>query len=222
VSVEVLAAERPVFGPIAPAALAPDRSPSSLVLLLSKTAERVRTDPDTNFEDCAVRWPAEILRSRLDERVPVAQETSPMTDRRGGPTMPDWLVAGICIAVGYTIAARWPRRRLYATAHTGGSVIPPGASPMPGDDDCARLGHTHLAWVERISWPWLLPWKGRQRVIVEATCRDCGRSQTRLRIVYPAGHTIEINQPSSDYPAHQGAGTVREQPGDQAVACDAP
>jgi hypothetical protein len=49
-----------------------DRSPGSLVMLLARAAERVRTDPEANFSRRAVRWTAEMLRARLDARRPLA------------------------------------------------------------------------------------------------------------------------------------------------------
>ena len=54
----------PLVGPPAPL----DRSPRSLTVLLAKTAERLRTDPDANFADGAVMAAARILNDRLDER----------------------------------------------------------------------------------------------------------------------------------------------------------
>jgi hypothetical protein len=54
----------PQVGPPAPL----DRSPRSLTVLLAKTAERLRTDPDVNFADGAVTAAARILNDRLDER----------------------------------------------------------------------------------------------------------------------------------------------------------
>lgn len=47
-----------------------DRSPRSLALLLAKTVERVRTDPDVNFEHGAVRGAALVLLDRLWDRLP--------------------------------------------------------------------------------------------------------------------------------------------------------
>lgn len=53
-----------------------DRSPESLALLLARAAERVRTDPEAHFAHCAVRGAAEVLRARLDERMPVSRGAS--------------------------------------------------------------------------------------------------------------------------------------------------
>jgi hypothetical protein len=41
-----------------------------LALLLAKTVERVRTDPDVNFEHGAVRGAALVLLDRLWDRLP--------------------------------------------------------------------------------------------------------------------------------------------------------
>lgn len=106
--------------------------------------------------------------------------------------MPDWLLVGVCAAVGYGVGVRWPRRRLYSATLPSPSVIPPGATPMPGDDDCVILGHRQLTSAERISG---FPWRGKVSEIVEATCRDCERPQTQLRIVYPPRRIIRIHQP---------------------------
>ena len=119
--------------------------------------------------------------------------------------MPDWLLVGICAAVAYGIGARWPGRRLYSIILPSPSVIPPGARPIPGDDDCVSLGHRQLGWVERISW---VPWRGKASEIAEATCRDCGRPQTQIRVVYPPGHTIRIRQSEDQTPAAEQAAST--------------
>jgi hypothetical protein len=77
---------------------------------------------------------------------------------------------------------------------------------MPGDDDCVSLGHRQLAWAERISG---LRWRGKVSEIAEATCRDCGRPQTQLRVVYPPGRIIRIHRSGDHAPAAgQAAGTT--------------
>jgi hypothetical protein len=112
--------------------------------------------------------------------------------------MREVLAVVFAVAVGCGIAARWPRRRLFATTKPGGSVIPPGARPLPGDDVCVGLGHSELAWAERICFPWLVPWAGRGTSIVEAICGACGRPQSRLRVVYPPGYTIQLTPEDGD------------------------
>ena len=71
---------RPI-GPLTAAGVGPaeratptgrDCSPETLAILLARVAERVRTDPAANFAHCAVRGAAEVLRARLDERMPVS------------------------------------------------------------------------------------------------------------------------------------------------------
>jgi hypothetical protein len=108
--------------------------------------------------------------------------------------VPEWtlLVAGaIGAVVGRRVAARWPRRRLYSTTE-GYSVIPPGARPVPGDDECTGAGHNQLGWTEHVVRPWR---GGTWSEITEATCRDCGRPQTQVRVVYPPDRTIPVHSP---------------------------
>jgi hypothetical protein len=45
------------------------RSAESLAVVLATAAERVRSDPDAHLEHCAVRWAAEALSARLDDRM---------------------------------------------------------------------------------------------------------------------------------------------------------
>lgn len=49
-----------------------DRSPRSLAIVLANAAERVRTDPEANFTDGAVRGAAEVLTGRLVDRLATA------------------------------------------------------------------------------------------------------------------------------------------------------
>lgn len=119
--------------------------------------------------------------------------------------MPDWLLVGICAAVGYGVGVRWPRRRLYSATLPSPSVIPAGGTPLPGDRDCVGLGHCRLAWAEQISW---LRWRGKVSEIAEATCRDCGRPQAQIRIVYPPGHAIRIHQSDDHAPAAEQAAST--------------
>jgi hypothetical protein len=50
-----------------------DRSPSSLALVLATAAERVRTDPEANFADGAVRGAAVVLSDRLYARLAMSR-----------------------------------------------------------------------------------------------------------------------------------------------------
>lgn len=45
------------------------RSAESLAVVLATAAERVRSDPDAHLRNCAVRWAAEALSARLDDRM---------------------------------------------------------------------------------------------------------------------------------------------------------
>jgi hypothetical protein len=110
-SLDTAVAETPAASEVGPVPQGPDRSPESLVILLAKTAERVRTDPQANLTHCAVRWTAQILCIRLDERLPDARGRPAVSVRRRRRSSGDWLVVGICVAVGYSMGVGWPRPR---------------------------------------------------------------------------------------------------------------
>lgn len=73
----------PKSEPALPVVSGRDHSPQSLVFLLAKVAERVRTDPEANFAHCAVRGAARVLSARLDDRMGLCREAA--RDAAEGP-----------------------------------------------------------------------------------------------------------------------------------------
>ena len=125
-----------------------------------------------------------------------------------------WLLIVAAAIAGHRAGTKRPRRRLYMNTVTGRSVIPAGAHPQPGDDECVGLGHQLLSWAENVE----RRHGGTMRRIVEAHCGDCGRPQARIRLVYPPERRLEVNQPKPPTPggdrlsASTGSAEQRQRP----------
>jgi hypothetical protein len=71
-------------------------------------------------------------------------------------------------------------------------MAPEGATLVPAALPCRAQWHEGLSWVEMSE---RYSSTGTRTRIVEATCTDCGRPQTEVRVVYPASRTIRVAPP---------------------------